>query len=228
MAIGDIHGCLNSLQTLIQFVEFDDDDLLITVGDYVDRGPNSRGVIDWLIQKHATGQLKPLRGNHDIMMLEARSDIEKLTRFLHVGGEATLNSYRTADASHGQLSDVPDEHWQFLEHQLLPFYETDHHFFVHGNAYPELPLSEQPDFMLFWEKFNDPPRHQSGKTMVCGHTSQKTGIPKFNDHAVCIDTWAFGDGWLTCLDPVSRFIWQANEVGETRKFFLDDAVHWKN
>ena len=227
LAIGDIHGCLDALLTLTQFVNIGEDDTLITVGDYVDRGPNSRGVIDWLIDKHESGRLKPLRGNHDIMMLNARHDVEQLTRFLKAGGDATLNSYKTNGSSYGKICDVPTDHWDFLENHLLPYYETDSHFFVHGNVYPELPLSDQPDFMLFWKKFNDPPQHQSGKTMVCGHTSQKTGVPKYNANAVCIDTRVFGNGWLTCFDIESRQIWQANQNGQTRRFFLDEADSWK-
>lgn len=227
LAIGDIHGCFDALLTLIQFAGVGENDTLITVGDYVDRGPNSREVIDWLIEKHQSGYLKPLRGNHDIMMLNARHDVENLMRFLKAGGDATLNSYKTNGASYGKIGDVPSEHWNFLENQLLPYYETDNHFFVHGNVYPELPLSDQPDFVLFWEKFNDPPQHQSGKTMVCGHTSQKTGVPKYNDHAVCIDTRAFGDGWLTCFDVETQHIWQAKQTGETRKYYLYESENWK-
>ena len=227
LAIGDIHGCLNVLLTLLEFVGVRDEDTLVTVGDYVDRGPDSRGVIDWLIENHKSGRLKPLRGNHDVMMLNARHDIEKLTRFLKAGGDATLDSYKSNGTSNGRIGDVPTDHWDFLENNLLPYYETDRHFFVHGNVYPELPLSDQPDFMLYWEKFNDPPAHQSGKIMVCGHTAQKTGVPKYNDNAVCIDTRAYGNGWLTCFDVEARFIWQANRSGETRKFFLDDSELWK-
>lgn len=226
-AIGDIHGCLNALLSLIRFVGVKSDDLLITVGDYVNRGPNSREVVDWLIQGHRSGQVKAIKGNHDIMMLEARNNVEKLTRFLHVGGEATLNSYKPHGASYGRLRDVPEAHWDFFEHQLLPYYETEGHFFVHGNVDPSVPLASQTEQVLLWEKFNDPPLHQSGKTMVCGHTAQKTGVPKFNPNAICIDTRAFNGGWLTCLEPSSRFVWQANQAGETRKFNLDDAERWK-
>ena len=71
MAIGNIHGFLNALEALVEFVSPSSDDTLITVGDYVDRGPDSVGVIEWLIQKFDDGQLVPLRGNHDIMMLDA-------------------------------------------------------------------------------------------------------------------------------------------------------------
>jgi serine/threonine protein phosphatase 1 len=119
--------------------------------------------------------------------------------------------------------DIPDSHWKFLEEQTRAWFEIDTHFFVHANAYPDYPLQEQPDHMLFWESFNDPPPHESGKIMVCGHTSQKSGKPKNNGHAVCIDTWAYGKGWLTCLDVGSGKYWQANQRGETGLSFLEET-----
>jgi serine/threonine protein phosphatase 1 len=122
------------------------------------------------------------------------------------------------------MSDVPDAHWQFLEEGLRAWYETPTHFFVHANYYPHRPLTEQPEDMLYWEKFNDPRPHQSGKIMVCGHTPQKSGIPRNVGHAICIDTWAYGNGWLTCLDVDSGKYWQANQRRETRSGRLAEAV----
>jgi hypothetical protein len=58
--------------------------------------------------------------------------------------------------------------------------------------------------------------HESGKTMICGHSAQRSGRPLVLDHAICIDTWVYGDGWLTCLDVASEVYWQANERGESR------------
>ena len=72
LAIGDIHGCLTALKTLLDFVAPAADDRLIALGDYVDRGPDSRGVLDFLIALHAGGRLVALRGNHDEMMADAR------------------------------------------------------------------------------------------------------------------------------------------------------------
>jgi len=84
-----------------------------------------------------------------------------------------------------------------------------------------MPLNEQPDYMLFWEKFDNPPPHESGKIMVCGHTPQKNGLPRSIGHAVCIDTRVHAGGWLTCLDVSSGRYWQANENQQTRKGFLE-------
>lgn len=222
LAIGDIHGCFVALRTLEVYLEFQPDDTIITLGDYVDRGPKSKSVIDWLIEAEKKYNLVPLRGNHELMMLDARHGGISYDNWMYVGGNATLKSYASADAKEGSISDVPESHWEFLENQLLPYYETETHLFVHANAYPDLPLSDQPDYMLYWEKYDDPPMHESGKVMVCGHSSQKNGWPITNGNAICIDTWACGDGWLTCLDVNAGKFWQADNLGEVVQFHLDE------
>ena len=222
LAIGDIHGCFDSLKSLVDLVDLREDDVLITLGDYCNRGPNTSAVLDFLVSFFSTGNLKPLRGNHDIMMLKARGSDVDYQKWIGVGGAATLESYSPLDGDPGSLSDIPDSHWQFLESSLLPYFESESHFFVHANAYPDIALADQPEFMLYWEQFNDPPKHESGKIMVCGHTSQKSGLPVTNGNAICIDTWACGSGWLTCLDVDSGKLWQSNEQGETRQLWLDE------
>jgi serine/threonine protein phosphatase 1 len=221
LAVGDIHGCFRALTTLAEFVPFQPEDIVITLGDYVNRGNNSCAVLDWLIAYKRRGNLVALRGNHELMMLQARDNEDAFQNWIECGGDATLASYSPfGDA--GRLVDVPDAHWQFLEEETRPWFETGTHFFVHANAYPDCSLEEQPDFMLYWEAFDSPPRHQSGKIMVCGHTSQKSGKPRNVGHAICIDTWACGKGWLTCLDISSGKYWQANERGETRWTWLEE------
>ena len=220
LAIGDIHGHHQALQTLLKRVDPQPEDRIVTLGDYVDRGPDARRVIDWLIAESQTGRLIPLCGNHELMMLRAREDKDHLHDWLGCGGEQTLASY-AADGRRCQLEDVPAAHWEFLELHLHAWYQTQTHFFVHANAYPDLSLPEQPEFMLFWQKFNDPPPHESGRIMVCGHTPQKSGRPRNLGHAVCIDTWIYGPGWLTCLDVGTGRYWQANPQGEVREGWLD-------
>jgi serine/threonine protein phosphatase 1 len=72
LAIGDIHGCFTALRTLAEFVPIGPEDRLITLGDYVDRGPDSAAVIDWLIHREEQGGLVAIRGNHEVMMMLAR------------------------------------------------------------------------------------------------------------------------------------------------------------
>jgi len=221
LAIGDIHGCFRALCALADVVPFRPDDVLVTLGDYVDRGPDSCAVLDWLIARQKHGGLVALRGNHEVMMLQARDSDEALRCWLDVGGDAALASYSPfGDA--GRLVDVPDAHWEFLG-ATRSYFEIETHFFVHANAYPESALEDQPEFMLYWEFFDDPGPHESGKVMVCGHTPQRSGLPRNLGHAVCIDTGAFKGGWLTCLDVGSGHYWQANERGQTRDGWLDEV-----
>ncbi|OYP38546.1 metallophosphoesterase family protein [Rhodopirellula sp. MGV] len=218
LAIGDIHGCYRSLDALASFAAFEPDDRIITLGDYVDRGPDSQRVIEWLLERHSTGGLIPLRGNHELMMLAARESDRHREEWLACGGDAVLSSYCT-----DQLDDIPDDHWRFLTNSLRSHFSTRTHFFVHANAYAEIPIDEQPDFMLYWESFGQPTPHESGLTMVCGHTPQRDGVPLSVGHAICIDTWACGRGWLTCLDVDTGICWQSNESGSTRRFWLDEG-----
>ena len=200
LAIGDIHGCLDALNLLLQRVDLRAEDRVIALGDYVDRGPDSRGVMDKLIQLHETGQLVALRGNHDAMMLDARKSYGR-GLWLGVG---------------------PDRHWRFLEEELIDWYEIDTHFFVHAGVYHDIPLNEQPEDVLLWEKLRDPLPHVSGKIMVCGHTKQNSGVPLNLGHAVCIDTGVYeADGWLTCLDVRTGQYWQANQRGQTLTSWLE-------
>ena len=223
LAIGDVHGCSRALDVLLADVNPHGDDQVVTLGDYVDRGPDTAGVLERLLDLHKTGRLIALRGNHEEMMLRARlSPVDERT-WRVVGGEAALASYGRGGRP-GTLDDVPERHWHFLESVCVLYHETDTHFFVHANAYPDVPLAEQPEFMMLWEPFDDPPPHASGKVMVCGHTAQKTGEPRNLGHAVCIDTWAHGRGWLTCLDVTSGQIWQANQRGERRTAHVDDYL----
>jgi serine/threonine protein phosphatase 1 len=78
-------------------------------------------------------------------------------------------------------------------------------------------MEEQPTYALFWEFLPETMRHVSKKTTICGHTSQKNGEVKIVPGAVCIDTFAFSSGWLTCLDVHSGRYWQTNTIGRKRQ-----------
>lgn len=224
LAIGDIHGCFRALETLAKFAAFSADDVVIALGDYVGKGPDTRRVIDWLIDYRARAPLIALRGNHEILLLKARENKKEFLAWLDQGGDGTLASYTDKlHPSSASFAEVPPAHWKFVE-STLRYYEIDSHFFVHANASPDRPLAEQSDFVLFWEKFRNPPRHESGKTMVCGHTSQRSFEPVNIGHAVCLDTRCYGGGWLSCLDAKSGILWQASEDGQTRKGNIADYL----
>lgn len=221
LAIGDIHGCSIALRTLLDAVQPGSDDILVTLGDYVDRGPDTRGVIDTLIALEKTTQLKPLTGNHEVLFLDALIEQVDRDAWLRVGGRETLASY-TSQGQPPSWDGVPQEHIEFLTHRCLRYWESDRNLFVHANANAVFPLNEQSDDWLFWTRFEDSYPHVSGKTMICGHTAQKEGCPAIRPQAVCLDTWAYGGGWLTCLDVGSGEITQANQAGHIRRLTLAD------
>jgi serine/threonine protein phosphatase 1 len=224
VAIGDIHGCSQALRALLDAVQPGPDDWVIALGDYVDRGPDSYGVIEQLLALHRTGRLIALRGNHEELMLVARESHEKLCSWRDCGGKQALASYSPLGDA-GKLVDVPDEHWHFLEKVCIDWHETDTHIFVHANVCPTLPMDEQLSLMLRWgvlDRAHSAP-HCSGKVLVCGHTQQRSGLPLNLGHLVCIDTWAYGDGWLTCLDVRTGRVWQANQSGRVRTLWLAEV-----
>jgi serine/threonine protein phosphatase 1 len=221
LAIGDIHGCSKALDYLLEIVDPQPRDTLITLGDYVNKGKNAKGVIDRLLSLHARGNLISLKGNHEILMLEGRYDPHRHHAWLEKGGKATLKSYSKGGKT-ASLIDIPQNHWHFLENICIESYETADHIFVHANLDPHLPRTAQSDYKLFWEKLTDPLPHYSGKTVICGHTSQKSGEPLNLGHTICIDTWAWGKGWLTCLDVETGQLWQANQRGKCKISKIQD------
>jgi serine/threonine protein phosphatase 1 len=216
LAIGDIHGCSAALDALLTLVAPERDDVVITLGDYVDRGPDSQGVLERLLSVAGRVHLVPLLGNHDQMMLEARDGggLDWQTGY----GEETIASYG------GDLEQVPGAHWAFLE-RCRDWHETTTHIFAHASVEPNVDIEEQSTDVLRWKSLRaDVAPHRSGKTLICGHTSQKDGRPLDLGHAVCIDTYAYGGGWLTCLEPASGRVWMANQRGETRSGWLKDVA----
>jgi serine/threonine protein phosphatase 1 len=221
VTIGDIHGCSIAFDTLLDVIEYQTADLIITLGDYINHGPDSKGVLDRLINLHQTGKLIPLRGNHELKMLAAASLLPQVTTCEQLLDRDTLASYGK-HGQPGQLKDIHDEHWNFVRNDCVDWWETAHHLFVHATIDPRKPLPEQTEEKLFWQKFDYPAPHFSGKTLICGHSSQKSGKPLNIGHAICIDTWVYGEGWLTGLDIGSGRIWQANQKGQVKQSWIND------
>jgi serine/threonine protein phosphatase 1 len=185
----------------------------------IDRGPDSADVLKRVISLSTTHRVTCLMGNHEQMMVAARESHDKYSDWLLNGGDATLRSYAGV---RGALRDVPNEHWSFLECRLVDYFESDTHIFVHANAYPDLAMSEQPDYMLRWERCDKIAPRESGKIIVCGHTPQKSGKPMNRGYAICLDTYACGGGFLTCMDAGSGRIWQADAKGRVMRSHISD------
>ncbi len=218
LAIGDIHGCRVALETMIDYVSPSSSDTVITLGDYVDRGPDSRGVVDFLLDFRKTHELVHLKGNHELQMEDALTGVAGYEFWLNglVGGRETLDSYG------GEFEAIPDEHWDFLK-SAGGLYEGDGHFFVHAGVDPLVALGEQSASVLHWKRFYEASAHVSGKVMVCGHTIQGD-LPVSLGHSICLDTCAYGGGWLTALDVDSGVYYQTNERGDRREGEIADCV----
>ncbi|MGA2034031.1 MAG: metallophosphoesterase family protein [Thermoguttaceae bacterium] len=213
IAIGDIHGCPAALEAVLGAIAPCPEDTIVTLGDYVDRGPDPRGVLDRLLAVQRGCRLVPLLGNHDqMMLLVCDGRWELLGDWRLFGGDTTLASYG------GHVPDgVPAEHLDFLRSCRL-VYETDRHFFVHAGYEADQPLDDQDRFIALWSslKRRQPGPHYSGKIALVGHTRQKSGEVFDLGYLKCIDTDCYGHGWLTALDVESGQIWQADKTGKLR------------
>jgi serine/threonine protein phosphatase 1 len=219
LAIGDIHGCARSLEALLKTIQPGRTDTVVLLGDYIDRGPDSCAVLDMILNLQQRCNMVALTGNHEMMLLEARQEPTSARDWLAVGGNATLDSYQRRGLG-WTVQDIPEPHWNFLAEQTRNYWETRCQIYVHASLDPALDMEEQPEDLLFWEKFKDPTLHKSGKEIICGHTSQKSGLPAVFKGGICIDTWVYGMGWLTCFDTINRTFVQTNERGQRRKFDL--------
>ena len=213
ISIGDTHGCSIALSALIEAIDPQPDDTIIALGDFVDRGIDSRGVLEQLIELRDRCNLVPILGNHDQMMLHARDGRSDFQFWLNCGGDAALDSY----GSSGKLSLIPPSHFRFLE-SCHSYFEVETHLFLHANFKPDVPLEQLDDHTLRWLSLRDyvPPKpHCSGKLAVVGHTPQ-TEILDLG-YLICLDTGCCHGGWLTALDVNSRQVWQVDEKGQSRK-----------
>ena len=135
IAIGDIHGCSTAFAALVEALDPKPDDMIVTLGDYVDRGTDSKGVLDLLIELEGRCQLVPILGNHDEMMLHSRNSEADFRSWMDIGGSTALDSYGDT----GSLDLIPASHFDFLK-RCRNFFETETHFFVHANYKPNFRL----------------------------------------------------------------------------------------
>ena len=207
IAIGDIHGHAAPLESLLEAIIPGPDDTIVTLGDYINRGPDSRKVLDLLIDLSRRCQLIPILGNHEEMMLDSRDDPHAELRWKSQGGDATLVSYGQ-DAG---ISHIPQDHWNFLL-TCRPYYETDQFVFTHANYCWYSKLEEQPSSLLRWISLEEsPPRaHLNGKKYVLGHTP---GSIRDCGFCLCIDTGCGFGGKLSAFEMNTGYIWQVDEHG---------------
>jgi len=209
-AIGDIHGCLENLEKLLKILPVNwGKDLVIFLGDYIDRGPNPRGVIEKVLElKKLYGEkIITLKGNHEWMFERFLKGID-IDVFLYNGGGMTLKSYYDKK---GHL-EIPEEHLKFLK-ELKLYYETEDYIFVHAGLRPGKELKEQNEEDLLWIRdsfyFSE---YKFPKTIVFGHTPFPA--PLILDDRIGIDTGCVYGGALTAIELPDKKIYQIECRGQ--------------
>lgn len=219
LAISDIHGELDKLESLMELVNYDPQhDQLILLGDYVDRGPKSREVVEKVKQLHAQGAIV-LMGNHDHMMVKSfEQDPVFIERWFRNGAQATLASYghaaaQTEPGAPASLEVTPEvqEHLDFLG-ELAHYHETDEYIFVHGGVHPQTPVAETDPYKLMWIRDEFHKGYQGEKTVVFGHTPTENLHGKHDvyfgeNNIIGIDGGAVFGGRLHCLELPSRKVY---------------------
>ena len=196
-AIGDIHGSLRKLQSLMQRCERYAEGrpmAFIFLGDYIDRGPESAGVVGYLLdlQSRMPERVIALKGNHEAMVLGVIDGTVPAHYWLAQGGTETLQSYGASSAG-----ELPNAHVDWLRTLRLS-HNDGRRFFVHAGIDPEKPLDAQQDTDLIWirEPFLSD-RRDHGRLIVHGHTPLMTRKPDLRANRLNIDTGAVFGGPLT-------------------------------
>ena len=208
IAIGDIHGCLSTLQRLVQRLPHNRH--LVFLGDYIDRGPDSSAVISYLKTLDTLRPCTFLMGNHEKMMLRATKHTQSINQWLLNGGIATLTSYgisTTAWKKAENRAEFLNGHLEFFK-KLKPYHEMDGHIFVHAGVDKSIEdMKQQKEETLFWirEKFFGSRKKWPGDPIVFGHTPTRlmglTGKKIFKaENLYGIDTGCVYGGYLTAFD----------------------------
>ena len=217
-AVGDIHGMRGHLEKLISTLPLEPDDHLIFIGDYVDRGPDPKGTVDFLIELQKSQRCTFLIGNHEAMFL-SYLDWEAphyfgAEAFLQNGGDTTLRSYGFFEA--GGDFELPPEHEHFYRELKLHHVEGSYAFVHAGLSRDALRLSdieyalsrEQPRDLL-WQRATAELPHSLGVTVVYGHTPVPDLQVRWNlPYTIGIDTGCVYGGKLTALRLPDETVFQ--------------------
>jgi len=196
--VGDIHGCLEMLKRLLEKLSWQPEtDQLIFLGDYIDRGKDPLGVVDFLIElKKSSAYVQFLKGNHEVMLLDYMRGRNR-NLYLANAGYTTLRSYMAAGSSREETL-IPPDHMEFY-HSLKPYIELEDYYLVHAGFRPGVDLEEQTLGDMIWirEPFicSD---YDFGKKTIFGHTPFQR--PFVTETKFGLDTGAVYGNRLTCLE----------------------------
>ena len=211
-AIGDIHGCPDELAALLREIRAGAGDSVVFIGDYVDRGPSARDVVEQLIElKRGPAEIVFLKGNHEDMMLNFMGLPGHYGEsFLFNGGAATLDSYGVGEPElERALERIPDPHMAFLR-DLAVSYLHPPYLFVHAGVMPMRQLEEQQVEDLLWirQEFIFNP-HKLGQTVIFGHTPMRE-VMIDRPYKIGIDTGLVYGNKLTCIEFNEGAVYQVS------------------
>ncbi|MBU3727758.1 MAG: serine/threonine protein phosphatase [Phycisphaerales bacterium] len=210
LIVGDIHGHVRALDALLHAASPGLGDRLVFLGDYVNGGPSSAQVLDRLIRLQRAHGAVCLRGNHDDLFERVLDSPSGMDAFMALGGAVTLASY---DGPHART--VPKSHRAFLGGLPLAWHD-ERVICIHGQIDPHADPGDPDHVKALWGSVVHAESHASGRTVICGHVSQRSGVPLDLGHTVCIDTAIRHGGWLTMLDAVGWTYIKANAQGDVR------------
>ena len=213
-AIGDVHGCAELLHQVLLRIDAHQAShpamrpVEIFIGDYIDRGPASRDVLELLIARSRTRETVCLKGNHETLVESFLKDPAILSDWRHYGGLETLLSYGLAPSANMDLAEqtelaeafsqaLPEDHRRFLG-GLRSSFTCGDYFFVHAGVRPGIPLARQREEDLLWIRTDFLLcEAEYSKIVVHGHTPVRE--PEVRPNRINIDTGAYATGQLTCL-----------------------------
>jgi serine/threonine protein phosphatase 1 len=232
IAISDIHGCRKTFQALLEKIAFSLTDELFLLGDYIDRGPDSKGVMDDIMQMQEDGySVICLRGNHEESMMRSRSDITYRAAWMGWGGKQTLESFGIKEAS--SILDVESKYWKFMK-GLKYFHETEQFILVHAglNFDASPPFENHYSMMWIRDWYEDIDREWlNGRIIIHGHTPAKhfdiraslfktDELPAIDIDNGCVYGHIEGMGRLCAFDLTNQKLYFQPHVDPLSSYFL--------
>ncbi|ASF39375.1 serine/threonine protein phosphatase [Halobacillus halophilus] len=199
LVVSDIHGDIEKFEDVLQEASYNpQEDQLILLGDYVDRGPCSRDVVAKVIDLVKNDGAIAIKGNHDDLFIRSKYEKEAKKLWDLNGASTTFKSYN------GNMEELR-KHQEWMENNLRLYYETEEYIFVHAGLMPHIPLQEQEEQTMLWTR--QTARVGLGKTVIHGHTPVRH-IAYYEDQ-VDIDTGAVYGGKLSLLELPSHEVYTA-------------------
>ncbi len=228
IAIGDIHGIIEPVNKLLEKIDIQNDDLIIFLGDYIDRGPYSKEVMDRMIELSVLYKnIIFLRGNHEDMFLGSigyEAFISNINTWLYNGGTSTLKSYGMKSDEIVRLVSlwddyeryrlitryIPKSHIEFIKSTEM-WVESENYFFCHAGVRPDKTIEEGKkdiESLLWIREHLNYDKFKWEKTVVCGHTPLQSVLIK--DKLICVDTGLYYFGVLSAIDVLHKKIFQVS------------------